>query len=249
MATGDIPILQISNLETSYGQIRAVRDVSLQVGAGEVVALLGANGAGKTTLLRTVSGVVRASQGRVEFEGRAIHTLDPHTIVRAGIGHVPEGREVWPLMTVRENLVVGSHLRRDRDQVARDIETYQRLFPVLKERANVAAGLLSGGQQQMLAIARAMMSRPKLLLMDEPSLGLSPLLTSEIFEIVRKLNAEQGIAILLVEQNVKRALGVAHRGVVLATGRVAAQGTSAELLARGDLSRIYLGGHAKAVHA
>ena len=240
------PLLKVANIETSYGLIRAVRGVSLHVNPGEVVALLGANGAGKTTLLRTISGIVRPSRGGIEFDGRPLAGMAPHAIVRQGISHVPEGREVWPLMTVRENLVVGSHLRRDRDQVARDIETYQAMFPVLKERANVAAGLLSGGQQQMLAIARAMIARPRLLLLDEPSLGLSPLLTVEIFGIVRRLNAEQGIAMLLVEQNVRQALGVAHRGYVMGNGRVAAQGSAHELLARDDLSSIYLGGHAPA---
>ncbi len=236
------PLLSLTGVEAAYGLVRAIRGVSLHVDHGEIVALLGANGAGKTTLLRSISHTVEVSGGRIEFDGREISREEPSVIVRAGIGHVPEGREVFPLMTVHENLVVGAHLRPDRDQVARDIELYQSYFPILKRRESTPAGLLSGGEQQMLAIARAMMGKPRLILMDEPSLGLSPLLTGEIFEITRSLNREQGVAILLVEQNVGKALEIANRAYVLVNGRVAVHDDAAKLARRDDLQHFYLGG-------
>src|SRR5437016_2867391 len=183
------PILKVSNIETYYGRIMAVRGVSLEVARGDIVAVLGANGAGKTTILKTISGVLDPLKGSVEFDGMRIERLDPDRIVRLGLGHVPEGREIFPFLTVRENLMMGAFARADRDAVAADLERIYGYFPVLKARLHQLGGLLSGGEQQMLAISRAFMGRPKLLLLDEPSLGLSPLLVREIFAIIRRLNA------------------------------------------------------------
>jgi branched-chain amino acid transport system ATP-binding protein len=192
----DEPILKVSNIESYYGPIMAIRGVSLAVPRGKIITVLGANGAGKTTILKTISGVLDPLKGTIEFEGKAIQRMDADKIVRLGLSHVPEGREVFPFLTIRENLAMGAFLRTDRDGVARDLEKVFAYFPRLKERIDQPAGSLSGGEQQMLAISRALMNRPKLLLLDEPSLGLSPLLVKEIFSIIRRVNAEEGTSIL-----------------------------------------------------
>lgn len=234
-------LLSVRNLETSYGRILAVRGVSLEVPHGDIVTVLGANGAGKTTILKTISGVLDPQKGTVEFEQRPIHGMDPDRIVRLGLSHVPEGREVFPFLTVAENLMMGAFLRSDRDAVARDLERIYGYFPRLKQRLNQRAGLLSGGEQQMLAISRGFLSRPKLLLLDEPSLGLAPLFVKEIFAIVRRLNNEEGISILLVEQNAHMALEVARYGYVLEVGRFVMADTCERLAASRDIQEFYLG--------
>ncbi len=200
-------ILKLSNIESYYGPIMAIRGVTLEVPRGRIVTVLGANGAGKTTMLKTISGVLDPQKGSVEFEGKPIQRMEPDKIVRLGISHVPEGREVFPFLSVRENLLMGAYPRSDRDGVADDLERVYGYFPRLKERINQPAGQLSGGEQQMLAIGRALMNRPKLLLLDEPSLGLSPILVKEIFTIIRRVNEEQGMSILLVEQNAQHGAG------------------------------------------
>lgn len=234
------PILSVTGIETFYGPIQALRGVSLQVGPKQMVAVLGANGAGKTTVLRTISGVLAAERGQIRFEGRDIAGISPDQAVRLGMCHVPEGREVFPLLSVRENLMMGAFTRRDRD-VARDLDLCFDYFPILKERSHQRAGLLSGGQQQMLAISRALMARPRLLLLDEPSLGLAPLLVTQIFDIIRRINREQGVAVLLVEQNAHIALSTADYGYVIEVGRVVMQGACAALMERADIKEFYLG--------
>ena len=235
------PILKVSNIESYYGPIMAIRGVSLSVPEGKIVTVLGANGAGKTTILKTISGVLDPLKGSVEFEGKPIQRMDPDKIVRLGVSHVPEGREVFPFLTVRENLAMGAFLRTNRDEVAQDLERIYGYFPRLKERLDQPAGQLSGGEQQMLAISRALMNRPKLLLLDEPSLGLSPLLVKEIFGIIRRVNAEQGVSILLVEQNAKKALETADYGYVLEVGRVVMDDTCERLMQSKDIQEFYLG--------
>ena len=233
------PTLVVEDLAVYYGKRRAVDGVSLTVGRGEIVSLLGANGSGKSTTLRAISGLVRPARGRILYEGRDITRAPADAIVASGVGHVPEGREVFAEFTVRENLLVGGHTVPRRD-VAQRLEGAFGLFPVLRERQLQLAGTLSGGEQQMLAIARALMTRPRLLLLDEPSLGLAPMLSREIFRTIRRINAT-GVAVLLVEQNARRALRLAGRGYVLETGRVVAAGTCGEL---GEDSRVraaYLG--------
>ena len=234
-------LLSVRNLETFYGRIMAVRGVSLEVPQGEIVTVLGANGAGKTTILKTISGVLDPQKGAIEFDGRPIHGMDPDRIVRLGLSHVPEGREVFPFLTVSENLAMGAFLRADPDAVARDRERLFGYFPRLKQRLEQRAGQLSGGEQQMLAISRALLSRPKLLLLDEPSLGLAPFLVKEIFTIVRRLNDEEGISILLVEQNARMALETARYGYVLEVGRVVMADTCVRLAASRDIQEFYLG--------
>jgi branched-chain amino acid transport system ATP-binding protein len=235
------PILRVSNIETFYGPIQAIRSVSLQVPQGGIVTVLGANGAGKTTILKTISGVMDPEEGEVIFEGRDIKRMMPDRVMRLGIGHVPEGREIFPFLTIHQNLLMGAFTRRDPDGVAQDIEMCFGYFPVLRERAKQRAGLLSGGEQQMLAISRALMGRPRLLLLDEPSLGLSPILVTQIFEIVRRINREQGVSILLVEQNAHIALKVADYGYIIEVGRIVLQDTCARLLEREDIREFYLG--------
>jgi branched-chain amino acid transport system ATP-binding protein len=235
------PILRVSNIETFYGPIQAIRSVSLQVPQGGIVTVLGANGAGKTTILKTISGVMDPEEGEVIFEGRDIKRMMPDRVMRLGIGHVPEGREIFPFLTIHQNLLMGAFTRRDPDGVAQDIEMCFGYFPVLRERATQRAGLLSGGEQQMLAISRALMGRPRLLLLDEPSLGLSPILVTQIFEIVRRINREQGVSILLVEQNAHIALKVADYGYIIEVGRIVLQDTCARLLEREDIREFYLG--------
>jgi branched-chain amino acid transport system ATP-binding protein len=263
-------LLSVRNLEVCYGVISALQDVSLDIARGEIVALIGSNGAGKTTLLRAISGLLRPARGTIAWNPedaspftaaasgpepsgnvlpydtpagsvRGLHGLKPHEIVCAGVSHVPEGRQVFPNLTVRENLLLGGYQQRDKAQLARDVERCYHHFPVLAERREQKAGTLSGGEQQMLAIGRALMARPRLLLLDEPSLGLAPLIVRKIFQIIREINAE-GTTIFLVEQNAHMALGVAHRGYVLQTGRVIKTDRAAALLEDPDVKKAYLGG-------
>ncbi|MBX3574710.1 MAG: ABC transporter ATP-binding protein [Mesorhizobium sp.] len=234
-------VLSIRNLESYYGPIMAIRGVSLEVRQGQIVTVLGANGAGKTTLLKTISGVMNPEKGEIWYSGRNIAGEEPDRVVKAGIVHVPEGREVFPLLTVEENLRMGSFVRTDKAGIKADEEMVYGYFPILQERRRQAAGTLSGGQQQMLAIARGLMARPKLMLLDEPSLGLSPLLVKEIFTIIRRLNREQGVTMMLVEQNAKVALEVADYGYVMELGRIVMADTSARLLASKDVQEFYLG--------
>ena len=234
-------ILRLANVESSYGPVQAIRGVSLEVRRGSIVTVLGANGAGKTTILKTISGIIDPQKGTVWFDGEEIQKRDPDWIVRRGISHVPEGREVFPLLTVRENLMMGAFTRSDKAGIAEDIERVYGYFPILRERMNQEAGQLSGGQQQMLAIGRALMARPRLLLLDEPSLGLSPKLVKEIFEIVRRVNREQGTTMLLVEQNANIALATADFGYVLEVGRIVMEDTCERLLQKDDIKEFYLG--------
>jgi len=236
-------LLEIDGVTTRYGGVTALRDVSLDVNEGEIVALLGANGAGKSTMLRTISGLVRASKGQIRFEATTIARRSPHDIVRMGIAHAPEGRRVFARMTVRENLELGAYTRRSRSELAEDLERSFALFPRLRDRVEQKAGTLSGGEQQMLAIARAMMSRPKLLMLDEPSLGLAPLLVQTMFAVIEDLNA-RGTTILLIEQNARQALRIATRGYVLEVGRIAFAGSAADLMESAAVKAAYLGGAA-----
>ncbi|MDQ2730845.1 MAG: ABC transporter ATP-binding protein [Armatimonadota bacterium] len=240
VAEGGEALLTLEGLNVHYGVIHAVEDLCIQVAQGEIVTLLGANGAGKSTTLRSISGLVRPSSGRILFRDRDITHAPAHEIVRAGIGHSPEGRRVFPALTVMENLELGAYTRSDRAGIAADAAHIFELFPRLQERRLQAAGTLSGGEQQMLAIGRAMMSRPSLLLLDEPSLGLAPFLVKEIFKIIQSINAD-GTTVLLVEQNARQALRIAHRGYVLETGRVTLSGPSADLLNDDQVRKAYLG--------
>ena len=235
------PILVLTNVESAYGPIRAIRGVSLRVREGEIATVLGSNGAGKSTILKTISGIIDPRKGTVVFRGEDITANDPAHIVQRGLSHVPEGREVFPLLSVRDNLMMGAYTRRDRDAVGRDIETVFGYFPILKERQGQNAGLLSGGQQQMLSISRAIMAAPQLILLDEPSLGLSPLLTQEIFRIVVRINRERGTTLLLVEQNANMALNVADYGYVLENGRIVMEDTCGRLREKEDIKEFYLG--------
>lgn len=233
-------MLTVEGLSVSYGAIRALSDVSFHVDEGEIVALIGANGAGKSTTLRAISGLVDKEKGTIIFQGQPIHHLPPHQIVSLGISHVPEGRRVFPLMTVAENLEMGAYTRKDKKGKKRDLEMVYAKFPRLKERQNQLAGTLSGGEQQMLAIGRALLSRPKLLLLDEPSMGLAPMLVQHIFETIREIN-EAGTTILLVEQNARMALSLADRAYVLETGRMVLSGPAKELAENPQVKKIYLG--------
>jgi branched-chain amino acid transport system ATP-binding protein len=235
------PVLKVTNLETYYGPIMAIRGVSFDVPSGDIVTILGSNGAGKTTVLKTVSGVMDPQKGTVLFEGREIQRMDPDKVMRLGISHVPEGREVFPFLSVRENLRMGAFTRRDNDEVAKDLESVFGYFPVLRERADQRAGSLSGGEQQMLAISRALMARPKVMLLDEPSLGLSPKLVKDIFDIIVRINRERGVTILLVEQNANMALKVGDYGYVLEVGRIVMADTCARLVEKEDIREFYLG--------
>jgi len=234
-------LLAVSNVETFYGPIMALRGVSFAVPAGAIVTILGANGAGKTTILKTVSGVMDPQKGTITLEGRQIQGLDPDRVARLGLSHVPEGREVFPFLTVRENLRMGAYTRRDADGVARDLEMVAEYFPVLAARAEQRAGSLSGGEQQMLAIARALMARPKVMLLDEPSLGLAPKLVKDIFEIIQRINRERGVTVLLVEQNANIALHTADYGYVLELGRIVMEDNCDRLLEKDDIREFYLG--------
>ena len=235
------PILKVSNIETYYGPIAAIRGVSFDVPKGAIVTILGANGAGKSTVLKTVFGLMDPQRGSVTFEGRQIQGLDADKVMRLGMTLVPEGREVFPFLSVRENLDMGAYTRRDTDGIAQDLAAVFEYFPILKTRAEQRAGSLSGGEQQMLAISRALMSRPRLMLLDEPSLGLSPKLVKEIFDIIVRINRERDVTILLVEQNANMALQVADYGYVLEVGRVVMAGTSERLLKSEDVKEFYLG--------
>jgi branched-chain amino acid transport system ATP-binding protein len=233
-------MLTLDGLEVSYGAIRALQGVSLEINAGEIVTLIGANGAGKSTTLRAISGLVPSSRGRIVFEGKEITGTPADRIVQMGVGHSPEGRRVFANMSVRENLELGAYCRRDRGAIREDMDRALSLFPRLRERIGQNAGTLSGGEQQMLAMGRALMGRPKLLLLDEPSLGLAPFLVRDIFGIIRDINA-QGTTVLLVEQNAHMALGVAHRGYVLETGHIVMADAAQALLANEDVKKAYLG--------
>ena len=234
-------LLEVSNIETYYGPIMAIRGISFGVPRGAIVTILGANGAGKTTILKTVSGVMDPQKGTVTFDGRALRGLDPDKVMRLGLSHVPEGREVFPLLTVRENLKMGAYTRKDAAAVAQDMQMVYDYFPVLAMRAEQRAGLLSGGEQQMLSISRALMARPKMMLLDEPSLGLAPKLVKDIFDIIVRINHEQGVTILLVEQNANMALHIADYGYVLEVGRIVMEDTCARLLEKDDIKEFYLG--------
>ena len=234
------PILEVKGLRVSYGAIEALHGVDLEVPAGEVVALIGANGAGKTTALRAISKMIRPSGGSVRFLGEDVTGLASHRLVARGMAHAPEGRRIFLNLTVGENLALGAYLRRDRDGIAKDAERAYALFPVLAERRAQVAGTLSGGEQQMLAVGRALMSRPKLLLLDEPSLGLAPQVVERIFGVLRDVNRD-GVALLLVEQNAHKALQLAHRAYVLETGAIAMSGTGKQLLASPEVRKAYLG--------
>ena len=233
-------VLEVRGLVVHYGVIEALSGVSLDVPEGRVVALIGANGAGKSTTLRAVSRMIRATSGSVRFRGEEVGRLASHQLVARGMAHAPEGRGIFLNLTVQENLDVGAYLRRDREGIARDLERAYALFPILQERRGQVSGTLSGGEQQMLAVARALMSHPRLLLLDEPSLGLAPQVVERIFKVLREIN-QAGVSLLLVEQNAHRALQIAHRAYVLETGQLVMQGTGQELLASPEVRRAYLG--------
>jgi len=235
-----VPLLEVDAVDTYYGRVQALHGVSLTIDEGEIVTLIGSNGAGKTTTLRTISGLNRPARGKVRLRGTDISGLAPDRVVVRGIGHAPEGRRVFGRMSVRDNLFLGAYVRKDAAGIRSDEERVFGFFPRLAERRNQIAGTLSGGEQQMLAIGRALMSRPKLLLLDEPSLGLAPILVDTIFQVIREINS-QGTTILLIEQNAAKALQVANRGYVLETGRIVQEGTSKALLKSPDVQRAYLG--------
>jgi branched-chain amino acid transport system ATP-binding protein len=234
-------MLKVSSVSAAYGPIQALHDVSLEVGEGQIVTLLGANGAGKSSTLRVISGVIRPTSGSVEFLGQRIHRRSPERIVSLGISHVPEGRELFTELTVAENLSLGAYTRRDRDGIRQDLDRAYQYFPLLAQRREQHAGSLSGGEQQMLAIARGLMSRPRLLLLDEPSLGLAPLVVKEIFEIIYTINHEEKVTILLVEQNASMALSIAAYAYVLETGRIVLADTGPALRDNETVRRSYLG--------
>jgi branched-chain amino acid transport system ATP-binding protein len=235
------PMLKIDNLESYYGPILAIRGVSLTVEKGQIVTVLGANGAGKTTLLKTISGIMDPEKGVISLLGEQIQGKEPDIIVQKGITHVPEGREVFPILTVEENLRMGAYSRRDKDNILADLDLVYDYFPILRKCKSQEAGTLSGGQQQMMAIGRGLMARPKIMLLDEPSLGLSPLLTKDIFSIIKRLNVEQGVTMILVEQNAKVALDVAHYGYVMELGRIVMNDSSSKLRDSKDIQEFYLG--------
>ncbi|GAB1536665.1 ABC transporter ATP-binding protein [Geovibrio sp. ADMFC3] len=234
-------MLEINNISTFYGNIQALHDVSLKINEGEIITLIGANGAGKTTTLLSVSGIVQPKSGEILFKGEPIHRMKPDKIVQMGICQVPEGRHIFPYLTVSENLDMGAFLRKDREGIKKDLEQIYDLFPRLAERRHQQGGTLSGGEQQMLAISRALMARPRLLLLDEPSLGLAPLIVQQIFEIIKKIKEESGTTIFLVEQNANLALKVADRGYVMETGRVTMEDKASSLLSNEDVKKAYLG--------
>lgn len=234
-------MLKLENIQTFYGSIEALKGVSIQVAEGEIITLIGANGAGKSTTLMSISGIVPPRFGRITFEGKAIHNLPPEQIVSLGICQVPEGRRIFPYLSVTENLDMGAFLRTDADGVKQDREYIFDLFPILAERSHQAGGTLSGGEQQMLAISRALMARPRLLLLDEPSLGLAPLIVKQIFDIIKKINSENNTTVLLVEQNANLALKVAGRGYVMETGRITLSDSATNLLSNEQVRKAYLG--------
>ncbi len=234
-------MLKIENIQTFYGNIQALQDVSIEINDGEIITLIGANGAGKSTTLMSISGLEPARHGKIIFEGQDITHMDPDRIVQLGIIQVPEGRRIFPFLTVNENLDMGAFLRNDKDGIKKDIEYVYSLFPLLKERRNQQGGTLSGGEQQMLAISRALMGKPKLLLLDEPSLGLAPIIVQQIMAIIKKINIEQKTTIFLVEQNANLALKLADRGYVMETGRITLSDTAKNLRENDDVRKAYLG--------
>jgi branched-chain amino acid transport system ATP-binding protein len=234
-------MLKLENVQSGYGSIVALRGISLEINQGEIITLIGANGAGKSTTLMTISGVVRCRAGKILLNGEEIQGLDTDAIVKRGICQVPEGRHIFPQLTVRENLDMGAFLRKDRKQIKEDLDYVYSLFPILAERRNQDGGTLSGGEQQMLAMSRALMARPHLLLLDEPSMGLAPLIIKQIFEIIKKVNQENNTTIFLVEQNANQALQIAHRGYVIENGKIALTGSAQSLLQNVDVQKAYLG--------
>ncbi len=234
-------MLNLINIETFYGNIRALKGISLCVNQGEIVALIGANGAGKTTTLMSISGIVPISCGQILFEGKPIENMNPEDIVAAGISQVPEGRRIFPQLSVIENMEMGSFLRKDHQGIKNDLEYIFELFPILSKRKHQAGGTLSGGEQQMLAISRAMMAKPRLLLLDEPSLGLSPIMTKQIFQIIKKINTEHNTTIFLVEQNAYMALQLSHRGYVMENGTITMTDEASKLLTDENVKKAYLG--------
>ncbi|OGP12242.1 MAG: ABC transporter ATP-binding protein [Deltaproteobacteria bacterium GWA2_47_9] len=231
-------MLKLSKIHIHYGKIEALKGISLELNQGEIVSLIGANGAGKSTALMAISGIIKPSKGHIEFEGKRIDSISPDAVVKLGISQVPEGRRIFPRLTVKENLLLGAYLRKDR--IENDLEHIFGIFPILKERLNQTGGTLSGGEQQMLAIGRALMGRPRLLLLDEPSLGLAPIFVSKIFEVIQEINRE-GVTVLLVEQNAHLALQVSHRGYILETGRIVNHDESHRLLNNEEVREAYLG--------
>ncbi|WP_457570876.1 ABC transporter ATP-binding protein [Desulfovulcanus sp.] len=234
-------MLKLKNINTFYGNIQALHDVSLEVKQGEIITLIGANGAGKTTTLMSICGIVPPRSGEIIFEGKPIHDMTTDQIVALGIVQVPEGRLIFPYMTVMENLDMGAYLRKDKEGIKKDLEYIFELFPILAQRKNQQGGTLSGGEQQMLAISRALMARPRLLLLDEPSLGLAPLVIRQIFEIIKKINRENNTTIFLVEQNAHQALKIAHRGYVMENGRITLVDSASNLLNNEEVKKAYLG--------
>jgi branched-chain amino acid transport system ATP-binding protein len=234
-------MLKLKNINTFYGNIQALHDVSLEVKQGEIITLIGANGAGKTTTLMSICGIVPPRSGEIIFEGKPIHQMKTDEIVKLGIVQVPEGRLIFPYMTVMENLDMGAYLRKDKEGIKKDLEYIFELFPILAQRRNQQGGTLSGGEQQMLAISRALMARPRLLLLDEPSLGLAPLVIRQIFEIIKKINRENNTTIFLVEQNAHQALKIAHRGYVMENGRITLVDSASNLLNNEEVKKAYLG--------
>ncbi len=234
-------MLEVKNLNVHYGVIHALKDVSMEVKEGEIVSLIGANGAGKTTLLHSISGLLKKTSGDIMFLGHSLNKTSAKNIVKEGITQVPEGRHIFPGMSVYENLIIGAYLRKDKEGIKEDLNNIYQRFPILKQRSNQDASTLSGGEQQMLAMGRALMARPKILLLDEPSMGLAPILVKEIFQIIKDINAE-GTTVLLVEQNAKMALSIANRGYVMETGKIVMSGTGAELIESSDIQKAYLGG-------
>jgi branched-chain amino acid transport system ATP-binding protein len=235
------PLLEVKNMETYYGPIMAIRGISLKVETGEIVTVLGANGAGKTTLLKTISSAIDCKKGQVFFEGQQIQNREPDAVARMGIGHVPEGREIFPFLSVEENLRMGAYGRKDKNGIKEDLQTIYEYFPDLKDKTAALGAYLSGGQQQMLSIGRAFMGRPRLMLLDEPSLGLSPKLIETIYTIIERINSERNVAILLVEQNANAALKVASYGFVMEVGRIVMDAPKEKLLDNEDIKEFYLG--------
>ncbi|SCY74208.1 ABC transporter ATP-binding protein [Desulfoluna spongiiphila] len=234
-------MLKLTKVNTFYGNIQALKDLSIEINEGEIITLIGANGAGKTTTLMSISGVVPPRSGEITFDGVPIHAMSPEKIVKMGLCQVPEGRRIFPHLSILENLDMGAYLREDKEGVQQDLEYVMDLFPILKERRHQAGGTLSGGEQQMLAISRALMARPRLLLLDEPSLGLAPLIIRQIFDIITRINKESGTTIFLVEQNANLALKSAHRGYVMENGVVTLSDTAENLLANEEVKKAYLG--------
>lgn len=234
-------MLKLENVQSGYGNILAVKDISLEINQGEIITLIGANGAGKSTTLMTISGVVRCRAGKIYYDNQEIQDLDSDVIVKMGICQVPEGRHIFPLLTVRENLDMGAFLRDDSDKIKEDLDYVFELFPILAERRNQDGGTLSGGEQQMLAMSRALMAQPQLLLLDEPSMGLAPLIIKQIFEIIKKINQESNTTIFLVEQNANQALQIADRGYVLENGKITLSGSAESLMANEEIQKAYLG--------